>query len=172
MKKTNKPYRKKTIQACPCGTGKTYLDCCGRFISQQELPSTPEELMRSRYTAFTQKNMDYLILTMKSPAADHFDANATQEWIKNIEWTGLQIVNTTHDANKGIVEFMAYYHVGDKNHVLHEVSQFSRDNGKWYYVNGIHPNQNQIAGSIEKIGRNALCPCGSGKKYKKCCGAS
>ncbi len=22
----------------------------------------------------------------------------------------------------------------------------------------------------EKIGRNALCPCGSGKKYKKCCG--
>jgi len=23
----------------------------------------------------------------------------------------------------------------------------------------------------EKIGRNAPCPCGSGKKYKKCCGA-
>ena len=22
----------------------------------------------------------------------------------------------------------------------------------------------------EKVGRNALCPCGSGKKYKKCCG--
>jgi preprotein translocase subunit SecA len=22
----------------------------------------------------------------------------------------------------------------------------------------------------DKIGRNALCPCGSGKKYKKCCG--
>ncbi|MDY6954197.1 MAG: SEC-C metal-binding domain-containing protein [Thermodesulfobacteriota bacterium] len=22
----------------------------------------------------------------------------------------------------------------------------------------------------KKIGRNAPCPCGSGKKYKKCCG--
>ena len=23
-----------------------------------------------------------------------------------------------------------------------------------------------------KIGRNEPCPCGSGKKYKKCCGAT
>jgi len=22
----------------------------------------------------------------------------------------------------------------------------------------------------QKVGRNDLCPCGSGKKYKKCCG--
>jgi len=24
--------------------------------------------------------------------------------------------------------------------------------------------------STRKIGRNELCPCGSGKKYKRCCG--
>ncbi len=24
--------------------------------------------------------------------------------------------------------------------------------------------------AVQKIGRNAPCPCGSGKKYKKCCG--
>ncbi|HJZ13258.1 MAG TPA: SEC-C metal-binding domain-containing protein [Acidobacteriota bacterium] len=24
----------------------------------------------------------------------------------------------------------------------------------------------------EKVGRNDPCPCGSGKKYKKCCGAN
>ncbi|MGE4384943.1 MAG: preprotein translocase subunit SecA [Endomicrobiaceae bacterium] len=28
------------------------------------------------------------------------------------------------------------------------------------------------AKDIKKIGRNDLCPCGSGKKYKKCCGAN
>ncbi|RCW74995.1 SEC-C motif-containing protein [Saliterribacillus persicus] len=27
-----------------------------------------------------------------------------------------------------------------------------------------------IVRNEQKIGRNALCPCGSGKKYKKCCG--
>ncbi|OGI41843.1 MAG: hypothetical protein A2150_00575 [Candidatus Muproteobacteria bacterium RBG_16_64_11] len=26
--------------------------------------------------------------------------------------------------------------------------------------------------SSEKIGRNEPCPCGSGKKYKKCCGTA
>ncbi|MEW5903658.1 MAG: SEC-C metal-binding domain-containing protein [Pseudomonadota bacterium] len=26
------------------------------------------------------------------------------------------------------------------------------------------------ADSIERVGRNALCPCGSGRKFKKCCG--
>jgi len=31
-------------------------------------------------------------------------------------------------------------------------------------------SQKQPVRREEKIGRNALCPCGSGKKYKKCCG--
>ncbi len=29
-----------------------------------------------------------------------------------------------------------------------------------------------VVRKAEKIGRNDLCPCGSGKKYKKCCGAN
>ena len=28
----------------------------------------------------------------------------------------------------------------------------------------------QVINGIERVGRNDLCPCGSGKKYKKCCG--
>jgi preprotein translocase subunit SecA len=34
---------------------------------------------------------------------------------------------------------------------------------------GVEPVQQRRAG--EKVGRNDPCPCGSGKKYKKCCGA-
>ena len=78
------PSGKKSMQYCPCGTGKTYLDCCGIFISNQKIPSTPEELMRSRYTAYNQVNIDYIVHTMKSPAADNFDAETTQEWAKKI----------------------------------------------------------------------------------------
>ncbi len=32
-------------------------------------------------------------------------------------------------------------------------------------------NTNKTVKKAEKIGRNDPCPCGSGKKYKKCCGA-
>jgi len=33
------------------------------------------------------------------------------------------------------------------------------------------PKQKPVKRSEKKVGRNAPCPCGSGKKYKKCCGA-
>ena len=29
-----------------------------------------------------------------------------------------------------------------------------------------------IHNRVPKVGRNDPCPCGSGKKYKKCCGAN
>ncbi len=29
-----------------------------------------------------------------------------------------------------------------------------------------------VVRTTEKVGRNAACPCGSGKKYKKCCGVN
>ena len=149
------------IKHCPCGTGKSYIDCCGAFISNQKIPSTPEELMRSRYTAYTQVNLDYIIQTMKSPAADNFDAKDAQEWAIKASWIGLEVIKTKYDDNKGIVEFRAHYSIDGKKNVLHEISEFSFENGKWYYVDGRQPNK--------KIGRNDTCPCGSNKKYKKCC---
>ena len=39
-------------------------------------------------------------------------------------------------------------------------------------IGGEEPTQGaQVIRSEEKVGRNDPCPCGSGKKYKKCCGA-
>ena len=34
------------------------------------------------------------------------------------------------------------------------------------------PKQQTVTRDSAKVGRNAPCPCGSGKKYKKCCGAA
>jgi SEC-C motif domain protein len=155
------------MQYCPCGTGKDYLDCCGIFISGQESASTPEKLMRSRYTAYTQVNIDYIVKTMKSPAADNFDSEAARTWTEKFNWTQLEIIKTINSATQGFVEFRAYYYLNDKRYVLHEISEFNFEDGKWYYING---KQLKNFDSIEKIGRNDLCPCGSNKKYKKCCG--
>jgi preprotein translocase subunit SecA len=39
-----------------------------------------------------------------------------------------------------------------------------------FFSGGEAPAQKPAQRSTKKIGRNAPCPCGSGKKYKKCCG--
>jgi SEC-C motif-containing protein len=155
------------MQYCPCGTGKDYIDCCGIFISGQKSPPSPEALMRSRYTAYHEINLDYIVKTMKSPAADNFDVKAAGEWAKKINWTQLEIIKTTGDSIRGFVEFCAHYYYENKKSILHEISEFHLENGEWYYVNGIQPEKLKTEVTT-KIGRNDLCPCGSHKKYKKC----
>ena len=61
------------MTTCPCGSKKNYADCCQPFIELKKIPETPEQLMRSRYTAYTQANMDYIVRTMRGKAAADFD---------------------------------------------------------------------------------------------------
>lgn len=150
-----------TMQHCPCGTGKYYQECCGVFIEGQQKPSTPEALMRSRYTAYTQANTDYLLKTMKSPAKDRFDAELSANWAKRVQWIRLEVKAASMEDTQGVVEFIAYFKEKGKLGTIHERSNFRFEDGAWYYVDGKHLSLN--------INRNDLCPCGSGKKYKKCC---
>ncbi|SRR5579883_3498066 len=126
------------MKNCPCGSGKIYSDCCGIFISGQKMPSTPEELMRSRYTAYTQANIDYISRTMKSPAADGFDAHAASAWAKRVKWIKLDVVKTVLNGEKGFVEFRAYFNEKNKKCVIHELSEFHQIEGTWFYVDGRH----------------------------------
>ena len=135
----------KNKQLCPCGTGNAYFDCCGAFISNQKIPSNPEALMRSRYTAYTQVNLDYIAQTMKSPAADNFNAQNAREWAKRAKWVKLEVVKASQEFNKGIVEFRAHYHMDGQEHVLQEISEFNFENGRWYYVDGRLPNKKPAA---------------------------
>jgi SWIM/SEC-C metal-binding protein len=53
----------------------------------------------------------------------------------------------------------------------------------WHYIIGLEPDKPEDISDLEKalnpplpvqsekVGRNDPCPCGSGKKHKKCCGA-
>lgn len=157
------------IQDCPCGSKKTFQECCERFISGQLFPVTPEELMRSRYTAYAVSNMDYIIRTMKPPAADHFRAENTTTDTQHYPWVKLHIIRSEHNNTDGTVEFQAYYLNANTLCVLHEISQFRRDDGIWYYIDGTMP---ETQNPVKKISRNDLCVCGSEKKFKKCCGKS
>ena len=146
---------------------KKYID----FIEGKEIPKTAEELMKSRYYAYTVANIDYIMETHDPATKDGLDMAETKEWAETSEWLGLEILNVeagTEEDDKGVVEFKAVFKDEDGEQVHHEKSAFVKIDGKWYY-HGWMPLQQTIV-KEKKIGRNDACPCGSGKKYKKCCG--
>ncbi len=122
------------MKKCPCGNDNTYDNCCGRFIKGTAIPGTPEELMRSRYTAYTIANTDYIFATMKSPAADGFDAASARKWARKIHWLHLQVLNTSIEGTTGYVEFIATFLEQHIKQEMRELSEFHLIDGRWYYT--------------------------------------
>lgn len=128
--------------------------------------------MRSRYSAFTVADVEYIEKTTDPSARSTFDRAGTTEWAKRSEWLGLQIVSTsggTEADSKGEVEFIANYRIDDQDQAHHERAEFKKRDGQWFFVDG--KLVRQPVRVEQKAGRNDPCPCGSGKKFKKCCGA-
>ncbi len=123
---------------CPCGKEKEYLNCCGRFIEKNSLPLTPEELMRSRYSAYVKANIDYIQKTMQGKPLVNFDPIEAMKWAKSVTWKGLEVLQSEMDEVHGMVEFVATYEVGGKIFHLCEKSSFQKINEAWFYVGGIH----------------------------------
>jgi SEC-C motif domain protein len=130
--------------------------------------------MRARYAAYTQHNIDYVEKT-HDPASPHdFNREQAEAWAKSSTWQGLEIVETVAggaDDETGVVEFIARYVFDGKPQAHHERSDFVRRDGRWYFVDGELVKPRPIVRTTPKIGRNDPCSCGSGKKFKKCCGA-
>jgi SEC-C motif-containing protein len=147
---------------CPCGSGRDYDACCGALHRGKRRAETPLELMKSRYSAYAVGNGRYLVETTASENRHEGDAALIEEHARHTEWLKLEIVDSTESGDEGMVEFKAFYRENGVVRVLHEKSRFLRREGMWYYIDGILYDT--------KIGRNDPCPCGSGKKFKKCCG--
>ena len=159
---------------CPCHSGKEYDACCGPLISGKQPAATAEALMRSRYSAFAKGETDYISTTLHPDHREDYDPDATRRWAANSEWIKLEVVDT-HDGGEndkeGTVEFIATYRQNGTILNYHELGYFSRVKNVWYYVDGKVITPGTVRNTGPKIGRNDPCPCGSGKKYKKCCGA-
>ena len=142
---------------CICGKDREYKECCGAIITHKREAKTPEELMRSRYSAYVKGDVAYLLESSLNENRDPNEAKLIEEFASSVVWLKLDIVNAEDD----IVEFKAYYKENGKIQLLHEKSRFVQVDGVWNYKDGELYNS--------KIERNEPCPCGSGKKYKKCC---
>lgn len=160
---------------CPCGNEQSYENCCGALHSGKASASTAEELMRARYSAFAKSEIDYVEKT-HVPGTTDFDPEEAKKWAGSSEWLGLEIVKTEKGQKTdktGVVEFKAKYKdiESDKTLIHHEISTFKNIDGIWYYNDGQIVGLEPIRRAEPKVGRNDPCPCGSGKKFKKCCAA-
>ena len=92
----------------------------------------------------------------------------------NLEmWDDFQILSTKDggpDDVTGEVVFKSGFTVNNQPSCMYERSFFRKVDGKWLYEDGEDLQRMTIYRDQPKVGRNDPCPCGSGKKYKKCCG--
>jgi len=123
---------------CPCGTEIEYDRCCGLYHSGQEMATTAVVLMRSRYTAFVQLNMDYLRDTNDPQTLSSFNMDYNHKWAESVNFEKLEILREETDNNKAVVEFKAFFKVKatGESQVHHEVSKFRKQKGCWFFREG------------------------------------
>lgn len=113
--------------SCPCGSGALYAACCRPLHTGAEVPTTPEQLMRSRYSAFAIGDAGYLLRTWHPrtrPGELDLDPG--------ISWLSLQVI----EAGPTQVEFIARYRGPSGRGFLRERSRFEQQAGRWFYLDG------------------------------------
>ncbi|HHE8713012.1 TPA: YchJ family protein [Haemophilus influenzae] len=150
-----------SLENCPCQSGHHYADCCGKFHLKQAFPETAEQLMRSRYTAYVLKNIPYIVATTVPSQQILLETSLLQEWADNTVWLGLEILKTESlTKTQSAVEFKAIFQGEEREQVHQERSIFVKIEDHWYFVDP----------TVSLPTMKQPCVCGSGKKFKHCCG--
>lgn len=163
------------MEMCPCGSQKPYMECCEPIVTWKIAPSTPEQLMRARYSAYAKEKIDFILNTTIEDKRKECDEQAIRNWSVKSIWHQLEILNTEKGSpqdSEGLVEFIAHFTEAGIRKNLHEKAVFKKVDGKWFYIDGEIQKPKPFIRSEVKTSRNDPCPCGSGKKFKKCCALS
>ena len=161
-------------ELCPCKSGKNFGDCCGPLIAGTAKAETAEALMRARYSSYVTGDIAFLKSSATAAVQEQFDEKASAAWSAAAEWHGLEILKTEKGQagdKTGVVEFRALYTANGEFCNHHEISTFVKEKDGWKFEDGELIGEKPTVREEPKVGRNDPCPCGSGKKYKKCCGA-
>lgn len=110
---------------------RVYADCCGPYHAGMRAAPTAEALMRSRYSAFACANAEYLGATW------HASTRPSQiDLDPNVEWLLLRVFSAQTNGARATVEFIAKSRIAGRSRVLHEISRFVREGGRWLYLDG------------------------------------
>jgi SEC-C motif-containing protein len=125
---------KKPPHLCPCGSDLPYAQCCQPYHAGHAA-ATPEALMRSRYSAYVVGELHYLLATW------HASTAPGDLELGPIKWLGLEVKHAAQAGDAGVVEFVARCKVNGRAERMHEISRFVREAGRWFYIDGQHPEQ-------------------------------
>jgi SEC-C motif-containing protein len=160
-------------ETCPCGSGALFSNCCEPIIKGTRESETAEELMRARYSAFVTHGIDFIVASTHSRTRKEIDLDYIREWSETSTWHGLQILDTRIvNDNKAYISFEARFTQRGEEQNHREKSLFEREDGEWRFVTGDELKNPTVRYEAPRPGRNDPCPCGSGKKYKKCHGSN
>ncbi len=163
------------MDKCPCLSGREYAECCQPVIEGEKPASSPEELMRARYSAHAKGESKFLVSSLhpsiRGEEALEEDQDKYQEIKDDISWDGLEVVEASENGKLGEVDFIAHYSIQKQPQQHREKAKFVKENDEWFYFDGEVEGHVTYRRENPKVGRNDPCPCGSGKKYKKCCAA-
>ncbi len=128
------------MEICYCCSGKEFNVCCQPFLVGIAKPQKAEELMRSRYSAYSTVNVDYILKSTHPSTRKFHEADSIEQWAKSNTWQNLEIISIekgTHQDSVGTVEFKAYFLDSKAQpQIHHEVSNFQKELGKWFFVDG------------------------------------
>ncbi|MFW0792974.1 YchJ family metal-binding protein [Gordonia sp. CPCC 205515] len=120
---------------CPCGSGLTFAECCAPILRGTRKPGSAEMLMRSRFTAFSIDDRDYLLDSWHPRTRPR---NLVLD--RSMRWIRLEIESASAGGpfdTTGEVVFAAHYTVNGVRGILHERSRFEKYDGVWVYVDGV-----------------------------------
>ena len=160
---------------CPCKSGRKFGECCGPVISGERKAETAEALMRARYSSYVSGDVDFLRKSGTKAVQEEFDEAASRNWSRSAKWHGLEVVATEGGGpgdDRGTVTFRALYSANGEFCNHYERASFVRERDGWKFEDGELLKETPVVREEPKVGRNDPCPCGSGRKYKKCCGRS
>ncbi len=158
---------------CPCGSSLLFESCCQLFITREKAPTTAEQLMRSRFSAYATKNGQYIYDTYGQIQQKEQTLATIQSWANECQWLALKV----HKSSQNMVDFSAYYVVDNILCELREKSNFALEQKQWRYLDGEILAHQELA----TVKRNEICPCNNyptawsakqGKKFKHCCAKS
>lgn len=161
------------MELCPCGSEIDYTECCGPVISGTIKAPSAERLMRARYSAYAKTEVKFILTSTANEKREECDEKAIRSWSEHSTWHKLEILGTEkgcQNDTEGVVEFIAHFSENGVRKTYHEKGIFKKVNDDWRYVDGEIQKPKPFVRTEQKVLRNNTCPCGSGKKYKKCCG--
>lgn len=131
-------------------------------------PKSAKMLLEARYDAFLKGDVDFIIESHHPENRESLDRSSLESWSKESQWGGLTIENVEEGPETTFITFTVRYTRGAETVNHRERAEFRLSDGKWFYFDSEFPKPKTIKREAEAVGRNDPCPCGSGKKYKKC----